>query len=147
MKCLNNSYKYKAYKLVVPQSPAVLSGVDCQVLTAFGLSPDKWDNLNVLLTMYNRVEASDVFSIQVSKPGMVLSRSYILEQVEHLLMNSAKKEGGKGSNLLLRWVIYSPYHMYYYRTMILSFNSYNPPLRRWQEEHWGLVFPRWLHHL
>ena len=86
---------------VVPQSPAVLSGDDRQVLTELGLPPDKWDNLNVLLTMYKKDKECDVFSVQVSKPGMELSRSYVLEQVEHLLMNSAKKEGGKSSNLLL----------------------------------------------
>ena len=86
---------------VVPQSPAVLSGDDHQVLTELGLPPDKRDNLNVLLAMYNRVERYDVFSVQVSKPGMELSRSYVLEQVEHLLMNSAKKDGGKSNNLLL----------------------------------------------
>ena len=44
--------------------------------------------------MYNRAEHYDVFSVQVSKPGMELSRSYVLEQVEYLLLNSAKKEGG-----------------------------------------------------
>ena len=57
------------------------------------MPPDKRDNLNVLLAMYNRAELYDVFSVQVSKPGMELSRSYVLEQVEHLLMNSPKKEG------------------------------------------------------
>ena len=82
-------------KSVVPQSPAVLSGDDRQVLTELGLPPDKWDNLNVLQAMYNRTEAYDVFSVQVSKPGMELSRTYVLKQVEYLLMNSAKKEGGK----------------------------------------------------
>ena len=86
---------------VVPQSPAVLSGDDRQVLIELGLPPDKWNNLNVLLTMYNRAELCDVFSVQVGKPGMELSRSYVLEQVEHLLLNSAKKEGGKSSNLWL----------------------------------------------
>ena len=101
-------------KSVVPQSPAVLSGDDRQVLTELGLPPDKRDNLNVLLTMYNRTEAYDVFSVQVSKPGMELSRSYVLEQVEYLLMNSVKKEGGKSSNLLL----YSLYHMYTTRLLL-----------------------------
>ena len=86
---------------VVPQSPSVLSGDDRQVLTELDLPPDKWDNLNVLLAMYNRAEHYDVFSVQVSKPGMELSRSYVLEQVEYLLMNLVKKEGGKSSNLLL----------------------------------------------
>ena len=84
---------------VVPQSPAVLSGDDRQVLAELCLPPDKRDN--VLLTMYNKTERYDVFLVQVSKPGMELSRSYVLEQVEHLLMNSVKKEGGKSSNLLL----------------------------------------------
>ena len=65
------------------------------MLTELGLPPDKWDNLNVLLAMYNRAELCDVFSVQVSKPGMELSRSYVLEQVEYLLMNSVKKEEGQ----------------------------------------------------
>ena len=83
-----------ANKSVVPQSPAVLSDDDRQVLAELGLPPDKWDNLNVLLTMHNRVEAYDVFSVQVSKPGMELSRSYVLEQIKYILMNSVKKGGG-----------------------------------------------------
>ena len=65
------------------------------MLTELGLPPDKWDNLNVLLAVYNRAEPYDVFSVQVSKPGMELSCSYVLEQIEDLLMNSAKKEGCK----------------------------------------------------
>ena len=77
---------------IVPQTPAVLSDDDRQVLTELGLPPDKWDNLNVLLAIYNRAEPYDVFSVQVSKPRMEPSRSYVLEQVEYLLMNSAKKE-------------------------------------------------------
>ena len=80
---------------VVPQSPADLSDDDRQVLTELGLPPDKWDNLNALLAVYNKTEAYDVFSVQVSKPGMELSRSYVLEQIEYLLINSANKEGGK----------------------------------------------------
>ena len=80
----------------MPQSPADLSDEDRQVLTRLGLPPDKWDNLNALLALYNKAENSDVFSVQVSKPGMELSRSYILEQIEFLLKNSAKKhEGGE----------------------------------------------------
>ena len=82
----------------------MFSGNDRQVLTELGLPSDNWDNLNVLLAMYNRAEPYDVFSVQVSKPGMELSRSYVLEQIEYLLMNSAKKEGGKICNSL--------YHMY-----------------------------------
>ena len=84
---------------VVPQSRAVLSGDDRQVLAELGLHSQTWDNLNVLLAMYNRTEHYDVFSVQVSKPGMELSRSYVLEQVKHLLLNSAKKDGGKSNNV------------------------------------------------
>ena len=79
---------------VVPQS-VCLFGDNGRVITELVMPPDKWDNLNVLLAMYNRAELYDVFSVQVSKPGMELSRSYVLEQVEYLLMNSVKKEGGK----------------------------------------------------
>ena len=80
---------------VVPQSPADLSDEDCQKLTELGLPPDKWDNLHALLAMYTSTEVYDVFSVQVSKPGMELSRKYVLEQIEFLLMNSVNKEGGE----------------------------------------------------
>ena len=108
------------------------------------MPPDKRDNLNVLLTMYNRVERYDVFSVQVSKPGMELSRSYVLEQVEHLLMNSPKKEGA----LQCTDESHAATCISIKQSMYISdFNSCHLLLRQWQEEHWGLVFPRWLHHL
>ena len=81
-------------KSVVQQFPAALSNDDRQVLTELGLPPDKWDNLNVLLTMYNSAEPYDVFSVQVSKSGVELSRSYVLDQIKYLLINSVQKEGG-----------------------------------------------------
>ena len=80
--------------LVIPQSPANLSDEDKQVLEGLGLPPEKWDNLNALMALYNKSEENDVFSVQVSKPGMELSRSYILEQIEFFLKNFAKKGGG-----------------------------------------------------
>ena len=78
----------------IPQSPADLSDEDHQVLEGLGLPPDQWDNLNALLALYKKAENYDVFSVQVSKPGMELSRSYILEQIEFLLKNSKNKTGG-----------------------------------------------------
>ena len=80
---------------VVPQSPANLSADDREMLSGLDLPPDKWDNLNALLAVYKRTENYDVFSVQVSKPGMELSRNYVLQQIEFLLMNSANKESGK----------------------------------------------------
>ena len=81
---------------VVPQSPADLSDDDHKVLKELGLPPEKWDNLNICLALYNKTDNYDVFSVQVSRPGMELSRSYILEQIQFLLENSAKKtHGGK----------------------------------------------------
>ena len=65
---------------VVPQSPACLSDDDRQVLTELGLPQDKWDNLNALLALNNKAEIYDVISVQVSKRGLELSRSYVLEQ-------------------------------------------------------------------
>ena len=79
---------------VAPQSPANLSNDDRQMLLGLGLPQDKWDNLNTLLALYNGTELYDVFSVQVSKPGMELTRSYVLEQMEFLLKNSAHKSGG-----------------------------------------------------
>ena len=79
---------------MVPQSPADLSDDDRKMLSGLGLPPDKWDNLNALLAMYGRTEACDVFSVQVSKPGMELSRNYVLQQIEFLLINSLNKDGG-----------------------------------------------------
>ena len=79
---------------VVPQSPADLSDDDREMLSGLDLPPDKWDNLNALLAMYRRTENYDVFSVQVSKPGMELSRNYVLQQIEFLLINSFNKDGG-----------------------------------------------------
>ena len=80
---------------VIPQSPADLSDEDRQKLIELGLPPDKWDNLHALLAMYNRTEVYDIFSVQVSKPGMEVSHKYVLEQIEFLLINSANKEAGE----------------------------------------------------
>ena len=83
----------KAASLVVPQTPADLSDDDHQLLTELGLPPDKWNNLNALWALYNKTK-SGVLSVQVSRPGMELSRSYILEQIEFLLINSKTKTAG-----------------------------------------------------
>ena len=80
---------------VIPQSPADLSGEDHQVLEGLGLPPDQWDNLSALLALYGKTENCDMFSVQVSKPGMELSRSYILEQIEFVLKNSKNKTGSE----------------------------------------------------
>ena len=116
---------------VVPQSPADLSDDDRQVLTGLGLPQDKWDNVNALLALYNKAENNDVFSVQVSKPGMELSRSYILEQIEFLLKNSAKKhEGGKNLPLVqMRLIVFTNHFSPY-------IYSSGPLLWQWQEEHW-----------
>ena len=82
-------------KSVVPQIPASLSGADRQKLTDLGLPPDKWDNLHALLAMYYRSKTYDVFSVQVSKPGVKLSRKYVLKQIELLLKDSVNEEGGE----------------------------------------------------
>ena len=78
----------------VPQFPPDLSDGDCQVLKKLNLPSYQWDNLNALLAIYNKTEYYDVFSIQVSKPGMELSRSYILEQIESLLNDSKNRTKG-----------------------------------------------------
>ena len=78
----------------MPLTQANLSEGDCQVLSDLGLPQDKWDNLNALLALYNQTKLYDVFSVQVSKLGMELSRSYILEQIEFLLRHSTKKTAG-----------------------------------------------------
>ena len=84
-------------KDVIPLKKAKLSENDSQVLTTLGLPPDEWNNLDALLALYNKTELYDVFSFQVSNPGMELSRKYILGQIEFLLQNSAKKtHGGNG---------------------------------------------------
>ena len=88
---LSSPFKHKPPD-IVPQSPAVLSEDNRQMLA---LPPEKWDTLNVLLATYNQSHIYDVFSVQVSRPGMELSCSYVLEQIEYLLMNSAKKNAGK----------------------------------------------------
>ena len=80
---------------VVPQSPADLSDEDRQKLMKLDLPPDKWDNLHARLAMYTSTEVYDVFSVQVNKPGVELSRKYVLEQIEFLLMTSVNKESGE----------------------------------------------------
>ena len=74
-------------KNVIPQTNVKLSANDSQLLTALGLPPEQGENLDILLALYNKTD--DVFSVQVSKP-----RKYILEQIEFLLQNSAKKPHG-----------------------------------------------------
>ena len=125
---------------MVPQSPADLSDDDREMLSGLNLPPDKWDNLNALLAMYGRTDAYDVFSVQVSKPGMELNCYNVLQLIEYLFMTSLNKEGGK--ILLSDKNTCSVFNL-------LSFlhKSCNPLLWQWQEEHWGLVFPRQLHHL
>ena len=76
---------------VVPQLPADLSDDDHQVLAELALPPDQW---STLLALYNNNEYNYVFSVQVSRTGMELSRSYILEQIKFLLINSKTKTSG-----------------------------------------------------
>ena len=135
--CILGSVAPLSNESVVPQSPADLSDDDRQMLSGLGLPPDKWDNLNALLAMYRRTENYDVFSVHVSKPGMELNCSIVLQQIEYLLMTSLNKEGGK--------IVMS--HVCFYIACFPLFNSCNPLLWQWQEEHWGLVLQRWLHHL
>ena len=106
---------------MVPQSPADLSDEDRQKLMKLDLPSDKWDNLHALQAMYYRSKTYDVFSIQVSKPGMELNCKYVLEQIGFLLMNSVNKEGGE-SNV---------YCIYTVRSNTNIPNSYYPLLRQW----------------
>ena len=87
-------FSKKVLPSIMPLTQANLSEGDCQVLSDLGLPQDKWDNLNALLALYDNTKYYDVFSVQVSKPGMELSHSYILEQIEFFLRNSTKKTGG-----------------------------------------------------
>ena len=70
----------KMQSLVIPQTPANMSQDDHQGL----LKLDKWNNVNALIALYNKTK-SGVFSVQVSKPGMEIRRTYIIEQIEFLL--------------------------------------------------------------
>ena len=79
---------------IMPQAPADLSDNDCRVLSELNLPQYKWNNRDAKLAIYNKTENYDVYSVQVSKPGMELSRSYILEHIEFLLKNSTHKTGG-----------------------------------------------------
>ena len=92
--CILGSVAPHSNESVVPQSPADLSDDDHQLLKEFGLPQEKWNNLNALMALYKKTENCEVFSVQVSRPGMEQSRSYILEQIEFVLENSAKKDGG-----------------------------------------------------
>ena len=63
------------------------------MLTELGLPPNKRDILGALLALYNKTENCEVFSVQVSRPRMELSRSYILEQIEFLFKNTKQRKG------------------------------------------------------
>ena len=77
-------------KWVVPQSPAILSENDEQVLMHLELSSDKWNNLDALLALYGKTDY-DLLSVKISRPGMELNRSYILEQIEYFFKQTSKK--------------------------------------------------------
>ena len=98
--CILGSVAPHSNESVVPQSPADLSDDDREMLSGLDLPPDKWDNLNALLTMYGRTEAYDVLSVQVSKPSMELNCNYVLQHTESLLKTSLNKEGGEIVNKL-----------------------------------------------
>ena len=70
---------------VVPQSPAQLSDGDRKILTDAGIPPNKWNNLNALWALYNRFADG---TLLVSRPGMELSRGFILQQIEFVLQNA-----------------------------------------------------------
>ena len=84
---------FRAPSLVLSQTPAKLSVDDHRILTELGLPREQRDNLNALLALYNKTENYNLFSVQVSRPGMELSRSYILEQIKYILMHSRRKTG------------------------------------------------------
>ena len=78
---------------VIPQTTADLSEEDSQLLTDLGIPPDKWNDLNALQALYGKSK-DGVLSVQVSRPGMELSRSYILEQIEFIFRNTNKTGNG-----------------------------------------------------
>ena len=80
----------KPAKEAVSQSPAVdLSNSDRQVLSKLGLPQEQSDNLNTLVALYNRTEY-DLVAVEISKPGMELDCSYILEQIKSLFKTSKR---------------------------------------------------------
>ena len=89
---------------VIPQTTADLSKDDGQLLTDLGIPPDKWNNLNALQALYKKSK-DGVLSVQVSRPGMELSRSYVLEQIEFVLRNA--KWSGNGSFKGFRFVTHA----------------------------------------
>ena len=88
-------------KAAIPLKKANLSVNDKEVLATLGLSPGQWNNLNVLLALYNKTGKYDVFSFRDSNLGE-LSCKNILEEIERLLQNSTKMtHGGK---LAISWL-------------------------------------------
>ena len=77
----------------VPQAPADLSDSDIQVLVGLDLVPDQWNTTNVLLALYNKTDNYDIQAVEISRPGMELSRSYMLEQIKSFFKNSSKNSG------------------------------------------------------
>ena len=87
-------FSKKVLPSIMPLTQANLSESDRQVLSDLDMPQGKWDNLSALLALYDQTKLYDVFSVWVSKPGMELSHSYILEQIEFLLRHSTKKTAG-----------------------------------------------------
>ena len=69
---------------VLAQIPSSLFKEDFEVLRDLGVS-DQADNLQALLAFYNKPSTYRVASVQVSRPGMELSRSHVLQQIEFFL--------------------------------------------------------------
>ena len=69
---------------ILAQTQSSLSKEDRKVLRDLGVS-DQADNLQALLALYNKPSKYRVALVQVSRPGMELSRSHILQQIEFFL--------------------------------------------------------------
>ena len=88
---------YGPSEKVVTLTPAELLYAENMWLTELGIAPERktLSNSDVLVALYN--EAKNVFSVLVSRPGMELTRSYVLEQIESLFVHT--KKNGKNNTI------------------------------------------------
>ena len=80
---------------ILAQIPSFLSEEDHRALRDLGVS-DQADNLQALLALYKKYSDYRVASVQVSRPGMELSCSHILQQIEFFLTRYSTSDTSTG---------------------------------------------------
>ena len=117
---------------IVPRRPGQLSPQDQQRLSSQGI-PEQCGGDDVKL-MEERYTRDARFSLVPKGSKEVLTCEYVKAKI-HAIMNNTTKPGGIGMYTTEISIIF---------TLILH-NSCPALHWSWQERHWGLVLPRWVH--